>query len=67
MRYDNLRQVPAALKRYRGIPLQLGQINQIVQLAETMEGPFPKTVSLAQAEVMEGYELVDGQYVKKGE
>lgn len=67
MRYENLKDVPVPLQRYRGIPLQLEQINEIATRAQEMEGPFPKTVTLAQAEVMANYDLVDGQYVKKGE
>lgn len=62
-KYQSISQVPEGWRRVRGIPLQLFQINALVDQAEEDEGEFPALFGKYRAEFEKTHEIKNGQWV----
>ena len=64
-KYKTMSEAPAAWRTVRGVPLQLYQLNEIVDLAEQSADLFPVALGKMRAEFEREHDIKNGQWAPK--
>lgn len=64
-KYKTMSEAPVGWRTVRGVPLQLYQLNAIIDKAEQTPGRFPVTLGQARAEFERSHIVKNGQWVPK--
>jgi len=64
-KYKTVSEAPVGWRTVRGVPLQLYQLNTIIELAEQSADPFPVALGKQQADFERTHDIKNGQWAPK--
>jgi hypothetical protein len=64
-KYKTMSQAPVGWRTVRGVPLQLFQLNSIIELAEQSDDSFPAALGKFRAEFERTHVIENGQWAPK--